>query len=108
MYLLIPGRHQLNTQFQFDYLSLLVSNGLKNAKDIYGKELNINEPVKAIIFAVTSANHSNTRRNPLPFYLRAISIEAMSKDLNIPVFIYGIDDVGSSKFCYLHTQANQA
>ncbi|HLK27034.1 MAG TPA: hypothetical protein VKT28_00530 [Puia sp.] len=95
MYLLIPGRHQLNTQFQFDYLSLLVSNGLKNAKDIYGKELNINEPVKAIIFAVTSANHSNTRRNPLPFYLRAISIEAMSKDLNIPVFIYGIDDVGS-------------
>src|SRR5579871_3472009 len=61
MYLLIPGRHQLNTQFQFEYLSSLVTSGLVNAKDIYGKELNIDKPIEAIIFAVTSANHSNTR-----------------------------------------------
>lgn len=95
MFLLIPGRHQLNTQFQFEYLSSLVANGLIRAKNIYGKELNIDEPIDAIIFAVTSANHSNTRRNPLPFYLRAISIEAMSKELNVPAYMYGIDDVGT-------------
>ena len=95
MYLLMPGRHQLITQFQFDYLSSLINNGLQNAKDIYDKDLGITEPVEAIIFPVTSANHSNTRRNPLPFYLRAISIEAMARELNVPVYIYGIDDVGN-------------
>ena len=95
MYLFIPGRHQLITQFQFDYLSSLIQNGLKNAKDIYGKNLGIEDKIDAIIFPVTSANHSNTRRNPLPFYLRAIAIETMSNNLSIPTFIYGIDDVGS-------------
>ena len=82
MYLVIPGRHQLITQFQFEYLSSLVKNGLYHAKDVDGNELQIHEPVEAIVFPVTSANHSNTRRNPLPFYLRAISIEAMAAELN--------------------------
>lgn len=95
MYLLMPGRHQLITQFQFDYLLSLINNGLLKAKDIYNNEISVNEPIEAIIFPVTSANHSNTRRNPLPFYLRAISIEAMANELGIPVFIYGIDDVGN-------------
>lgn len=95
MYLVIPGRHQLITQFQFEYLSLLIKNGLYHAKDVDGNELQLHEPVEAIIFPVTSANHSNTRRNPLPFYLRAISIEAMAAELNVPVYIYGIDDVGT-------------
>lgn len=95
MYLLIPGRHQLLTQFQFDYLQGLIQNGLYDAKDVNGNALNINKPVEAIIFAVTSANHSNTRRNPLPFYLRAISIEAMAEELTVPAYIYGVDDVGT-------------
>lgn len=95
MYLLIPGRHHLMTQFQYDYISNIIQNGLKAAKDINGEALNIDEPVEAIIFPVTSANHSNTRRNPLPFYLRAISIEAMASELKVPVYIYGIDDVGN-------------
>lgn len=95
MYLVIPGRHQLITQFQFEYLSSLVKNGLYHSKDIDGNELQIHEPIEAIIFPVTSANHSNTRRNPLPFYLRAITIEAMAAELSVPVYIYGIDDVGS-------------
>lgn len=95
MYLVIPGRHQLITQFQFDYLSSLIQNGLSHEKDVNGNELQIHEQIEAIIFPVTSANHSNTRRNPLPFYLRAISIEAMAAELNVPVYIYGIDDVGT-------------
>lgn len=92
MYLLIPGRHHLLTQFQFDYLKKLCSE-LKH-QDVNGKELTIEQPLEAIIFAITSANHSNTRRNPLPFYLRAISIEAMGKELSVPVYIFGINDVG--------------
>ena len=93
MYLLIPGRHHLITQFQFDYLKKLCSE--VNHRDVNGKKLTIEQPVDAIIFAITSANHSNTRRNPLPFYLRAIAIEAMSNELTVPVYIFGINDVGN-------------
>ena len=92
MYLLIPGRHHLITQFQFDYLKKLCSES--KHKDVNGKELTIEQPIDAIIFAITSANHSNTRRNPLPFYLRAIAIEAMGKELSVPVYIFGVNDVG--------------
>ncbi|NOT75062.1 MAG: transferase [Cyclobacteriaceae bacterium] len=93
MFLLIPGRHQLLTNFQFEYISGLLQKG-SEVKDIEGKLLG-NERIEAIIFAVTSANHSNTRRNPLAFYLRALMIESFGRDLNVPCFIYGIDDVGS-------------
>jgi hypothetical protein len=95
MYLLIPGRHHLLTRFQHRYLTDLLKNGLKHTKDVHGNTIDTDEPVEAIIFAVTSANHSNTRRNPLPFYLRAIGIEAFAQRLNVPVYVYGIDDVGN-------------
>lgn len=95
MYLLIPGRHQLLTKFQQRYLTRLITNGLSGVKDVYGEPIHTNELIETIIFAVTSANHSNTRRNPLPFYLRAITIEAMAAQLQVPVYIYGIDDVGN-------------
>jgi len=94
MYLLIPGRHQLLTQFQFQYIQGLIKNGLKNEKDVFGKPVGGNSKIEAVLFAVTSANHSNTRRNPLPFYLRAITIEAFGNELSVPTYMYGIDDVG--------------
>ena len=93
MYILIPGRHQLLTRFQFDYLQSLTRN-LNGVTDINGKTLNT-EKIDAIIFAVTSANHSNTRRNPLPFYIRAISLEEFGKQLSVPCYIYGVDEVGN-------------
>ncbi|NBP70651.1 MAG: transferase, partial [Cytophagia bacterium] len=94
MYLLFPGRHHLLTQFQFDYLESLLSKPLNEIQDIDGKPVELSGSIEAIIFAVTSANHSNTRRNPLPFYIRALAIEAFGKSLSVPCFIYGIDDVG--------------
>lgn len=95
MYLLIPGRHALLTQFQFHYLQKIIQEGLALQKDIFGNLLSNGGNVEAVIFAVTSANHSNTRRNPVPFYLRAISIEALGNSLAVPLYIYGIDDVGT-------------
>lgn len=95
MYLLIPGRHQLLTRFQFDYLQQVLEEGLQEQKDVSGARINKKEKIEAVLFAVTSSNHSNTRRNPLPFYLRAISIEAFGNGLKAPVYIFGIDDVGS-------------
>lgn len=95
MYLLFPGRHHLLTQFQHAYLAELLSKPLKDAVDINGHAFGTDEKITAIIFAVTSANHSNTRRNPLPFYIRALALEEFGKSLSVPCFIYGIDDVGN-------------
>lgn len=95
MYLLFPGRHQLLTNFQFAYLHSIISKGLKDCNDINGSPLGLNEKIEAIIFGVTSANHSNTRRNPLPFYLRSLAIHEFSRELFVPSYIYGIDDVGN-------------
>jgi len=78
MYILIPGRHHLLTDFQFKYLNRLVQQ----------------ENITAIIFAVTSSNHLGTKRNPIPFYLRSMIIQEFSSYLDVPVFVYGIDDVG--------------
>lgn len=63
--------------------------------DVHGQPLRaFSQPVQAVIFAVTSANHSHTRRNPLPFHLRAIQLEDFADDLPVPSYLYGIDEVG--------------
>jgi SAM-dependent methyltransferase len=50
--------------------------------------------IDAIVFAVTSAEHNGTRRNPLPLYQRAMALQEFSSDLNVPCFVYPINDVG--------------
>ncbi|GAA3914571.1 methyltransferase domain-containing protein [Chitinophaga oryziterrae] len=93
MYILIPGRHHLLTDFQFKYLNGLVQRNLEGEPDIEGNPM-LSTPITAIIFAVTSSNHLGTKRNPVPFYLRAMTIQEFSSYLDVPVFVYGIDDVG--------------
>lgn len=96
MYLLIPGRHHLLTDFQFKYLLSLIQGGLQTALDVHGKPLGITENVTAVVFAVTSSNHSNTRRNPVPFYQRVLALQDFCRDLEIPTYIFGIDDIGNT------------
>jgi hypothetical protein len=83
MNLLIPGRHHLLTNFQFRYLFRFSQAGLENG-----------EPLDAVIFAVTSANHSGTRRNPLPLLARAIQIQLFGQGLDAGVYVYGVPDAG--------------
>ncbi len=94
MYLLIPGRHHLLTDFQFKYLYTLINAGLEQALDDTGTTLNIESPIQGIIFAITSANHQGTKRNPIPFYIRSMMVQEFSKELPVPCYIYGINDVG--------------
>jgi hypothetical protein len=94
MFLIIPGRHHVITEFQINYLKELLGKGMAVTRDARGAAIPAAFRIDAIIFAITSANHSGTRRNPLPFYLRAIAVEKATADLPVPVFIYGIDDVG--------------
>lgn len=75
--ILFPGRHHILTKYQFDYLNTLAKN----------------KKIDQVIFAVTSSNHENTRRNPIPFYLRVLAIDKFSKDLNCKVKIYPIPDI---------------
>lgn len=75
------------TKFQQEYLRNIVENGVEGKK------------IDTIIFAITSANHENTRRNPVPLYLRTLMIDKFSKSLQCKVRIYPIDDVKkTSKF----------
>ncbi len=94
MYLLFPGRHHLMTDYQFKYLFKLIQTQLQHEVDIDGNRFDKSIPVEGIIFAVTSANHSNTRRNPVPFYIRSIMLQDFVRDLDVPSYIYGIDDIG--------------
>jgi hypothetical protein len=93
MYLLIPGRHHLLTTFQFKYLFKIL-NAQTTAIAADGSMELFNEPIEGLVFAVTSANHSGTKRNPVPFHLRAMMIEDFCRNLNIKTWVFGIDDVG--------------
>ena len=42
--------------------------------DVNGNPIGMTGEIDNIIFAITSANHSNTRRNPLPLYQRVMAI----------------------------------
>ncbi len=79
--ILFPGRHHMLTKFQYNYLRDLIDSGINGEK------------VERIIFAVTSSDHSNTRRNPVPLYLRVLAIEKFSRDLPCDVKIYPIPDI---------------
>ncbi len=73
-YVLFPGRHHLLTQFQADYLQQLADDG-----------------AGTIVWAVTSANHENTKRNPVPYHRREAAIERLSvqtglRSVVVPIF----------------------
>lgn len=88
-YVLIPGRHHVVTRFQARYLRDMLAGSIQ---DIDGRpiELATQAPIE-LIWAVTSANHQNTRRNPIPANRREAAIELLSRDegfrsLVVPIF----------------------
>ncbi|MFF0467345.1 class I SAM-dependent methyltransferase [Micromonospora zamorensis] len=73
-FVLFPGRHHLLTCFQADYLRRLAEDG-----------------AVTIVWAVTSANHENTKRNPVPYHRREAAIERFSvlsglRSMVVPIF----------------------
>src|SRR3989338_6729303 len=81
MYLLFPGRHHMLTKFQNQYLQKIIRDAVNGSK------------IDEIIFAVTSANHDNTRRNPIPLYLRVSAIDKFSRNMPCKISIYPIKDI---------------
>lgn len=73
-YVVFPGRHHVLTRFQARYLAELA-------------------PDATVIWAVTSANHQNTRRNPVPANRREAAIELFSHIEGIRSLVVPIVDV---------------
>ncbi len=86
-HVLVPGRHHVLTRFQAAYLHSLL-NGEQCDLNGVGLEFTARP---TLVWAVTSANHQNTRRNPVPANRREVAIELFSgqegfRSLVVPIF----------------------
>lgn len=75
-YILIPGRHHLLTNFQVEYL----------------REQVVSHDNAVVIWAVTSADHTGTQRNPIAGLRRAGIIEAVMQSEHITSETYPISN----------------
>ncbi|MEU4193025.1 class I SAM-dependent methyltransferase [Kribbella sp. NPDC026611] len=71
-YLLFPGRHHVLTRFQGEFLRRFAD--------------------RTVVWAVTSANHSTTKRNPVRFDRREAAIERFSVAEGIRSLVVGVVD----------------
>jgi len=89
-YALIPGRHQSLTAFQGSYLQGLLDRDTSvtgfSANDQIDRQLEF-------IWAVTSANHGGTRRNPLSGERRLGMIEHTTATVDLPSHVYLINNM---------------
>ena len=73
-YVLLPGRHHLLTRYQAQWLARLLDG---RARDLDGEPVAVDAHT-TVVWALTSANHTNTRRNPVPGHRREAAIERFS------------------------------
>ena len=87
-YVLFPGRHHLLTRFQAAYLERAVAVGVPDTTgahaDCRGAQ---------VVFAVTSADHGTTRRNPLPAHRREAQIERYAALSGMDCLVFPVADV---------------
>ncbi|WP_243759210.1 methyltransferase domain-containing protein [Actinotalea soli] len=81
-YVLFPGRHHLVTRFQVERLAEILATGAA--------------PAASVIWAVTSATHHGTRRNPLPAHRREAIIERVAAATGLPSLVAPVADVAPS------------
>lgn len=91
-YVLLPGRHHLLTRFQARYLADLLGGWLC---DLDGAPMDFAADA-TVVWAMTSANHKNTRRNPVPGHRREAAIEQFSQREGIRSLVVPVVDVEST------------
>jgi len=106
-YLLLPGRHLVNTRFQETYL-LRVLRMPVAALPFQSRGAALpDEPLDEIVFAVTSSNQQNSRYNPIPFHVRAIGVDRFARRvadaLGVGHRIVGVPHFGHSTRFAGHT-----
>lgn len=92
-FVLFPGRHHLVTQFQVERLRAIVSG---RATDADGTVVEC-VPGAQVVWAVTSATHSGTRRNPVPANRREAMIERVTTVEGLPSLVAPVADVPPSE-----------
>lgn len=104
-HILFPGRHHALTKFQAEYLRSALSG---ETSDLTGRSVSLT-PGASVVFAVTSSDHGNTRRNPIPAHRREAMIERFSLAEGIPSETYLIGDVPhTDRFASYMLQAIEA
>ncbi|WP_424446028.1 class I SAM-dependent methyltransferase [Microbacterium sp. CH-015] len=88
-HVIVPGRHHLLTRFQVDYLRRLLA-GFEH--DDVGDRVAASADA-VVVWAVTSANHSATRRNPFPGHRREAAIEILAHVERMPSIVVPVVDV---------------
>ncbi len=88
-HVVVPGRHHLLTRFQADYLRGLLAG---EAVDEAGAPIAVSSDA-VVVWALTSANHTATRRNPFPAHRREAAIEILAHVERIPSLVVPIVDV---------------
>ncbi|WP_459643949.1 methyltransferase domain-containing protein [Kineococcus sp. NUM-3379] len=91
-HVLFPGRHHLVTRFQTAYLHALLAGELADSS---GAPVGC-APDADVVWAVTSATHSGTRRNPVPAHRREAMIERVSAVEGLPSLVAPVADVPPS------------
>lgn len=91
-FVLFPGRHHLVTRFQVDYLTRLLAG---QEADSTGAPLPL-APGAQVVWALTSATHSGTRRNPVPAHRREALIERVALAADLPSLVVPVADVPRS------------
>ena len=86
---LLPGRHHLVTRFQVEYLRRLLAG---EERDAEGRPITC-APDAVVVWAVTSATHSGTRRNPVPAHRREAMVEAVSAAAGLRSLVAPVPDV---------------
>jgi hypothetical protein len=77
--LLLPGRHVVNTRFQEGELFRVMGVPV-DALSLLGERKGFT-PITRLVFAVTSANQSNSRYNPVPLEVRTIGVDRFARRL---------------------------
>src|SRR3954469_21971514 len=78
--LLFPGRHILNTRFQEQYLLSHLRLPVERLSLLGGARPG--GVIDRLVFAVTSANQSHSRYNPVPLEVRAVALDRFARRLN--------------------------
>ncbi len=87
-YVLLPGRHHLLTRTQAHYLHEVLQG---RTRATGGRPVAPSADA-VVVWAVTSANHQNTRRNPVPYARREAAIERFSLLEDVPSVVVPVVD----------------
>lgn len=99
--ILVPWRQQITSTFWEQYIETIITKELCDSLSVDGTKLQFKQGQKAInlIFAITSANHSWTKRNPLDLSKRIMLLDRFGQKLkDVNTFQYPIDNIAHSDY----------